>query len=104
MMAWTCPFCQRPTTMTEADFGSQRFDLKHLHKDFNLTDRKTVFLDLIALKCPNPDCNETELRVKMYKARYNQYLELITSSFSVVKNWELAPEANIKKFPNYIPN
>ena len=93
---WTCPFCNRATTITDHDINSKNFDL------FSDTKHGTVGISWGSICCPNPDCREVYLSVSFDERRKAQHAHWNT----VAKNlqiWTLRPESNAKPQPDYIP-
>jgi len=90
--AWTCPFCNRDTTITDSYyfFGGDWCKLPNRHGQRKVDHRFIV--------CPNPKCRELTLTILMYKppASGSPHLALVAI-------WPLIPPSNAKPFPDYIP-
>jgi len=92
--AWTCPYCNRAATIT----------------DSNVTNSTNTFNDgnkygLLALRwsavtCPNPICNEVEIRALLSKASHNPSTHLVGEPLI---EWQLRPQSKAQAFPDYIP-
>ena len=94
---WTCPFCNRPTTITDNDTDGR--DSSH----FTGTKYGFVGTSLSAIRCPNPDCGEVYLEFSFNKIQHRMvapYGHVITEC---IDTWTLRPESMAKMQPEYIP-
>ena len=94
--AWTCPFCNRPTTITGNDFATNTSELRINNKQGYkvLIIRWTV--------CPNEECKEFSLRVMLYQYHWDKAKgEFIFGK--LIKSWNLIPSSEAKVFPSYVP-
>jgi hypothetical protein len=92
---WTCPFCDRDTTITDS----------HKESGFYFTLENAVgfryFMSAIVV-CPNPKCRKFSFGVSMFEAstlpksgNWNFGVEL--------QKWNLIPPSSAKVFPDYVP-
>lgn len=93
---WTCPFCNKPTTITDNDID--RGDTSHFYG----TKYGGVGTSWSAIRCPNPNCGEVFLDVSFNK------IELGAPPFGHkivehIDRWTLRPESMAKTQPDYIP-
>ncbi len=91
---WTCPFCDRHTTITESDY----YQTGSFFTISNVFGNR--FLDYHFIVCPNKKCKQFTLSVALHKALF------INNKFrvgTVLQDWKLIPPSNAKPFPNYIP-
>jgi hypothetical protein len=93
--SWTCPFCDRPATITaySTSYESHRFNQDN--KDGDLIIRTE------AVVCPNPLCREYKLVASLHKATFNGSSWTYTKK--PVEEWQLRPRSMSKPFPDYIP-
>lgn len=94
--SWTCPFCNRPTTITDNDTRVETSELRIKNKDGYriLIIRWTV--------CPNDECKKIDLKVMLCNYEYNN----TRGEWSVgkeLKSWQLIPMSEAKVMPDYIP-
>jgi hypothetical protein len=87
--AWTCPFCNRPTTIGDADKYSA------INQFSPPLDRPRRY-QISAVFCPNPECKQIALTLKLWTIDPQHGPVLI-------REWSLLPESKAKSFPEYIP-
>lgn len=92
---WTCPFCNRATTINEDDFtiGDVVMSIDNKHGNRKLVVRYIV--------CPNPECNEFTLYVDLHETVYLAPRGWLTKDH--IKTWSLIPQFQVKPLPGYIP-
>lgn len=92
---FTCPYCSKPTTITEPN-QYQYWTRISINKpdigDFGLLTE--------AITCPNTGCNKLWLKQKMCKARYANGIWLQST---VLNEWLLLPESEALVLPDYVP-
>ncbi|MDO8526002.1 MAG: DUF4145 domain-containing protein [Candidatus Omnitrophota bacterium] len=93
--SWTCPFCGRPTTITESDVRSDQAELTIENKH----GAKLLYISWIV--CPNDECKEYSLVVTLYDYLYTKGVGWKLGKY--LKSWSLIPQASVKIFPDYIP-
>lgn len=96
---WTCPFCNRPQTVTAKQTHANDHTI-------SLSEHKYGELKLLvfAKACANPECREVELEAVLVKGRS----EWTGSShkfrdMEVVDRYSLRPQGRSKPQPDYIP-
>jgi hypothetical protein len=92
--SYTCPFCQRPTTVTDEDVTVNKFHLRTANADGLRQFKATMVV------CPNPDCKRFGLDLLM--------TELTASPGGLLmgeplKHWSLIPASAALTFPDYVP-
>lgn len=95
---WTCPFCNRPTTMVESNIhvASTYMDIPNKDGPRKVTLQFTV--------CPNPECNRFAFRVSLYKIEWEasptrgRWID-----GEQLKEWMLIPPSKAKVFPSFVP-
>ena len=93
---YTCPYCNRSTTITDSNYSD---DIHYLDKD---NKQGMIGLKTVVIICPNPNCKEISIEAKLYKAKSNYY-DVPTVIGDPLINWSLKPNSKSKVFPNYIP-
>jgi hypothetical protein len=92
---WTCPYCDRDTTLTDT-FSTNYFSLL-----INNNDGLRAFHTLLIV-CPNPHCRKFTLTIQMYEL--TRLANGATSEGTVVlQTWKLIPPSSAKVFPEYVP-
>ena len=92
--SWTCPFCNRPVTITEEDVcsGTAVLSLN------NAEGLRVLTCDYIV--CPNPKCKRFSLTVRLGEAASSYGVWYETKP---LKTWQLIPQSKAQSFPDYIP-
>ena len=96
--SWSCPYCDRDTTITDGHTSVRRHQFDLYNKDGILA------LVTHVIVCPNPECKEYEIQASLFttKASYSG-----GTSHQVLENqlldWKLRPKSGAKPFPSYIP-
>ena len=95
--SWTCPFCHRPTTLTDNDTDDGQTLL------FGDSYYGKVGIGWVSARCPNPDCQEVWLHIT-----FNKWISSDRSYHhgrlgEQIRAWTLQPESNAKHLPDYIP-
>lgn len=93
--SWTCPFCNRPTTITEEDFSSDDAVLEIE----NAEGKRILTCNFIV--CPNPECKKFSLDVRLGEAGYGSAVGWYEKQ--PLKTWQLIPQSKAQSFPDYIP-
>lgn len=94
---FTCPYCGRPTTITDPNYFS------HWEKIvITDSDKGDVGLFSQAVTCPNRECQKLWLKLQLRKAIQNTYNYAWKMS-TVIQEWQLLPESEAKVLPDYIP-
>jgi hypothetical protein len=92
---WTCPYCDRDTTITNT-YSTSHFDLK-----MGNAEGQRRFRTLLIV-CPNPKCQKFALTISMHKATLTTgAMERIVKE--PLTEWNLIPPSSAKVFPDYVP-
>jgi hypothetical protein len=92
---WTCPYCDRDTTITDT-YASDDFKLR-LKNAEGFRQFKTFMV-----VCPNPKCQKFTLRITMHEAEVTATgPDKIT--IQPLETWNLIPPSRAKVFPDYVP-
>jgi hypothetical protein len=94
--AWTCPFCNRNTTITDSNYHTDYADLKIE----NTHGSKKLYIAFIV--CPNPQCKEFTLSTTLYDSEFKGTNSGYVKT-KLLKRWDLIPASQAKVFPTYIP-
>jgi len=89
---FTCPYCGRPTTITDPNYY-ENWKKIYIAK----SDKGHVGIFVQAITCPNTECNKLWLHMELCK--------YITDwqRGAVIHSWQLLPESEAKVLPDYIP-
>lgn len=94
---WTCPYCNRDTTIRSADYrvscANQTIPSSSGHLGL-----KSVFV-----VCPNKDCRKTTLKVVLCRI-VTKNEGYSWDEGQTVKIWNLLPPSKAKTFPSYVPD
>lgn len=95
--SWTCPFCNRPVTITDESvcFDSARLDISN-------SDGYRV-LECEFIVCPNPQCKKFSLSAKLWDAYRTGSGIVRKTGDEPLKTWQLVPQSKAQSFPDYIP-
>ena len=99
-MPWTCPHCNRPTTITE--------DLQHASNialQVGATRHGSLAIGWHAVRCPNPECNDLTLNVWLAPTSTSSGLGGFTvrTTKALIKPMRLRPESSAVPQPEFIP-
>ncbi|UPG87073.1 DUF4145 domain-containing protein [Luteibacter aegosomatis] len=93
--AWTCPYCQKATLITDANY-----DRELMAFETSTASGKRGFV-LQMTTCPNPDCKQYQIVVTEHDTGYSN------GSFGPegrpVANWMLRPNSKAIPLPVYVP-
>jgi len=95
-LPWTCPFCQRDTTITNERVASSTGDLRIENAD-GLRRLRSLFI-----VCPNPECRKTTLIVTLLENDVDQFGN--PHDGEMVQQWHLIPASRALSFPAYVPS
>jgi len=93
--SWTCPFCNKPVTITNEAVCS---DHTVLNID-NAEGKRILTCNFIV--CPNPECKRFSLDVRLGEASYGSAVGWVEKQ--PLKTWQLIPQSKAQSFPDYIP-
>ncbi|MCH7945017.1 MAG: DUF4145 domain-containing protein [Armatimonadetes bacterium] len=96
--SWTCPYCQRDTTVNAPDFFSDQFRIRVVAT--GVDDELYVQVEVIV--CPNQGCKHYTLEV----AECDSAIDHLTnrSRGDLRKSWRLVPASSARQFPDYVPS
>jgi hypothetical protein len=94
--SWTCPFCNRPTTITDQDIDSNTTYLVTK----NVEGERAVTCKFIV--CPNSECKKFTLLVVLSKVKYTPTTSRKIAG-QALQTWQLIPQSKARSFPDYIP-
>jgi hypothetical protein len=91
---WTCPHCDRDTTIREGDFreGSHFLTTENADGPRVLDARFTV--------CPNPECRKLTLVASLWEISVTGSP---TKRQRLLEHWNLIPPSKAKSYPAYVP-
>jgi hypothetical protein len=91
---WTCPYCNRPCTVDDAD-------VRIMSNYTSISKEYGYYSGLIkVIVCPNPQCRQQTIHAYIYECNdYGNIKEVAKPIYS----WNLLPESEAKPFPDYIP-
>ena len=96
---WTCPYCNRPQTVTQQNHSSGDFHFYTSKPDIGF-----IGLSATAIVCSNPDCLKVQVSAFILKAdRNHSGNAFFPQKREIIKSKRLLPESNAKPQPNYIP-
>lgn len=92
---WTCPFCDRDTTITAERVRYSWTDLTIANAEgpWRLASQFIV--------CPNPKCKKTTLTVSLHIRESDRLGN--GSAGKVLHRWSLIPSSRALAFPDYVP-
>lgn len=93
-MNFTCPHCNRHTTITDPNRYSH-WQKVHIAE----SDKGNFGAYLEAITCPNKECGKLWLRFELNSADYRGNRQ----EWERLHQWQLLPESNAKVLPDYIP-
>lgn len=96
-MNFTCPYCGRPTTITEPNYFETGEEI-----DIATSQIGRVGYAVEAITCPNNECSQLYLKFKLIKAA-NSDTNFSYRPGEVKNEWRLLPESEAKVLPGYIP-
>lgn len=91
---WTCPYCNRPTTINSNDYARSESILNIK----NVEGPKYLQIDWVV--CPNDECERTSLEASLFN---RIKIENFWNIGSFIRKWTLLPDTKSKIFPDYIP-
>ncbi|MBT3363471.1 MAG: DUF4145 domain-containing protein [Chloroflexi bacterium] len=96
--SWTCPYCDRPTTITNERIRTSRSVL-----DINNPDGRQI-LDTMFIVCPNPKCQKVAVVADLHESRVlGDYIKRWEEIGKKLYHWDLVPPSKARSFPSYIP-
>jgi Domain of unknown function (DUF4145) len=92
---WTCPYCNRDTTIQSENYDTDHFDLTIA----NAEGTRRFVSQLIV--CPNPKCKRFELKLFMHNGIL--YTDGSVQRAALMQTWNLIPPSAAKPMPDYVP-
>lgn len=93
--SWTCPYCNRDTTITEHNYDIKLASYHNNNKDGLLAFETTM------IACPNPKCREYTFAASLYKGSLHS--GSIFKEGPALTTWALKPNSSAKPMPEYVP-
>jgi hypothetical protein len=94
-MNYTCPYCNRHTTITEPN------EYSNWEKIYiSASTLKEVGFGVSAITCPNEECKKLLLTVRLTNSIN---IHGNPKESTLIKKWNLLPESEAKVLPDYIP-
>lgn len=90
---WTCPYCERDTTITESNLTKYGNSFDDGNKD------GALFIEFTSTTCPNQHCKEYAITASLFK--YSSDFRRKTGN--ALTTWQLRPASKAKVFPNFVP-
>lgn len=95
---FTCPYCNRPTTITEPNYDRRSW-LININNPSNWWKIDNLCFEYEAITCPNPECKKLHLQVSLEERKST----LHDYSYKTLQKRQLLPESEAKVLPDYIP-
>ena len=92
---WTCPFCDRDSTVTDSNY---HFNTFAFYKN-NKYGRQEFEIEITV--CPNEKCKEYAIRAEIHNLHYAKDGKFLKKTKH--HHWKLHPQSSAKPFPAYIP-
>jgi hypothetical protein len=91
---WTCPYCDRKTTINDNNFHVSEDSLKIDNSEGHRLLRNEWIV------CPNEDCKKINLLTILYEYKFEH-----TNWWKgkIITQWNLLPDSAARVFPDYIP-
>jgi hypothetical protein len=90
---WTCPYCDRDTTITDS-YSTGHFDLRLKNA------AGFRYFGTVLIVCPNPKCQKFTLAITMRELQISEFPD---KAGKVLESWNLIPPSSAKVFPDYVP-
>ena len=87
---WTCPYCNRDSTITASNYSRSTHVFNHNNKDGELELATQVIV------CPNDACKEYSITGILKRSNSN-LLE------PAILQWQMKPQSFATSFPDYVP-
>ncbi len=98
--SWECPFCGRPTTVTQSDHR-----LCWNQVTLSNGERRSICNAFVV--CPNPECRRTSVGVALFETPSplpaGAVLVSGPQTLTLIRRWTLVPPSAARVFPQYIP-
>jgi hypothetical protein len=97
-MNWTCPYCDRAQTVTQAKFSAGSSHINVGSHSFG-----SASLKWSAIGCANDECRNMSVQVALHKDKHNPSTGTNRLDDDAIISRRLIPEGSAKPQPNYIP-
>jgi hypothetical protein len=96
--SWTCPYCNRDSTVTDMNFSSA----VHYFDDDNKYGSLGIKTAIVV--CPSQECNEFTIQASLHKAHAKPGYQVLNAiSSEAISEWSMRPNSFAKQFPDYVP-
>ena len=92
---WTCPYCDRDTTITASNANLDHFELSISARD------GYRYFSTFLIVCPNKKCRHFALEITMHSYSFVQGRGWQIGK--ELQSWTLLPPSAAKAFPEYVP-
>ncbi len=90
---WTCPYCNRESTITNSNFSSEAHYFNLDNKEGDLVLITTV------ITCPNKGCIEYSIRAKLYPVEKFGTIYQDIEFQKLRMEWQMKPISLAKQYP-----
>lgn len=95
---WTCPYCNRDTTVNDTQERTKYIFSLETSEGFR-------GLTVLMVVCPNPECRKFTLTAGMFQTTpVNTMSGRSWINEQFIKGWNLIPDSEAKVFPDYVPH
>jgi len=96
---WSCPYCNRDSTITDSNFSES----VHRYNQDNKDGESAIITTVIT--CPNENCKEYTIKGTLQSYYWKKTFSGNTLEISpdVRLEWSMKPNSMAKQFPSYIP-
>lgn len=91
---WTCPYCDRKTTINDNNFHASEDAMTIDSSEGNRLLRNEWIV------CPNEECKKINLVTILYDYKW---IPTVWRKGEIITHWNLLPSSSAKVFPDYIP-
>ena len=101
--SWTCPYCNRMTTITDSNITQSEHPFLQAFQD----DCFVLVTNVII--CPNRECQEYTITAVLQEGFKGTYtIHNVSGIYPIsgedpILSWNIKPQSYAKQFPNYIP-
>ncbi len=95
--SWTCPYCHRPTTVTDSNCDRENRPVPLASADLD----SFFYVSYQVIVCPNPDCHRHTLEIAVREGTIDDHMNNIPGD--VRDTWRLIPWSSARQFPDYVP-
>jgi hypothetical protein len=97
---WTCPYCNRPQTVTDGNFAQDKFAFQTVR-----SSKGYIGIQAFAIVCSNPTCLQPSVSASVCQARQysNSTTTYIYDGSEMLFTKQLWPESSHRPQPDFIP-